>query len=445
MPSECPSTGAAGYSERPEVLLEARIGDRGGLHADHLHAFVEASPATAPSIAMRWSPCASIVPPRSGEPSPRTTKPSGGRLDVRAEAAQPLHHGRDTVGFLEAELLGALHDGLALGVRAEQRHQRQLVDRERYLVWLDHGAPRAAPRPRRARRPARSSASVPGSSRSPTITAPIRSAIRRKPVRVQLSPTSFTTTREPPTRVAAATMKAADDGSPGHDDLVELELVHLRHRDPRAVALERHARAAQQALGVVAARRRLDDGRRARGHHPGDQHARLHLRARDRELVLDPGELGAAHREGREAAVASVDRGAHHAERLGHAVHRPAANRAVAVERPDAARLPGEPARQQPHERAGVAHVDAVPPWPRAARAGPRRGSRSSRRPPPPRRRRASSRRRAWSACPRSRGSCARPPARRTSRRSAPRGARSTCPPAACSRPGAGRREGTWW
>ena len=60
-----------------------------------------------------------------------------------------------------------------------------------------------------------SPACVPGGSRSPTITAPIRSAIRRKPVRVQFSPTSFTTTREPRTRIAAATMKAADDGSPG--------------------------------------------------------------------------------------------------------------------------------------------------------------------------------------------------------------------------------------
>ncbi len=60
-----------------------------------------------------------------------------------------------------------------------------------------------------------SAACVPGSSRSPTITAPMRWAIRKKPVRVQLRPTSFTTTREPRTRIAAATMNAADEGSPG--------------------------------------------------------------------------------------------------------------------------------------------------------------------------------------------------------------------------------------
>jgi hypothetical protein len=43
----------------------------------------------------------------------------------------------------------------------------------------------------------------------------MRSAIRKKPVRVQFRPTSVTTTREPATSVAAATMNAADEGSPG--------------------------------------------------------------------------------------------------------------------------------------------------------------------------------------------------------------------------------------
>ena len=44
-------------------------------------------------------------------------------------------------------------------------------------------------------------------------------------------------------------------------------------------------------------------------------------------------------------------------QRLGDAVDRAAADRLVAVERPYAARLSREPARQQPHERPGVAHV----------------------------------------------------------------------------------------
>jgi hypothetical protein len=43
----------------------------------------------------------------------------------------------------------------------------------------------------------------------------MRRAISKKPVLVQFRPTSLTTTREPGTRHAAATMKAADEGSPG--------------------------------------------------------------------------------------------------------------------------------------------------------------------------------------------------------------------------------------
>ena len=59
------------------------------------------------------------------------------------------------------------------------------------------------------------SVSVPGSSSSHTTTAPIRCTIWKKAVRVQLRPIPDTTTREPGTSMAAATMKAADEGSPG--------------------------------------------------------------------------------------------------------------------------------------------------------------------------------------------------------------------------------------
>ena len=45
--------------------------------------------------------------------------------------------------------------------------------------------------------------------------------------------------------------------------------------------------ALEHALGVVAGRGRLDDGRLAVGVQPGEQHGRLHLRARDRERVVD--------------------------------------------------------------------------------------------------------------------------------------------------------------
>ena len=61
----------------------------------------------------------------------------GARLDLRAERAQPLDDGRDPVGFLDAQLGGACDDRIALGEAAEQRDQRQLVDRERDLVFGD--------------------------------------------------------------------------------------------------------------------------------------------------------------------------------------------------------------------------------------------------------------------------------------------------------------------
>ena len=96
----------------------------------------EAMPAIAPIIARRWSPWDSITPPRR-PPVPVTTKPSGRRLDLAAEAAQALDDRGDPVGLLEPQLLCAADHRLALGEAAQQRHERQLVDRERDLVGLD--------------------------------------------------------------------------------------------------------------------------------------------------------------------------------------------------------------------------------------------------------------------------------------------------------------------
>ena len=99
----------------------------------------DARPATAPSIASRWSPAASSAPP--SEPARALHHEAvGRRLDPRPEAAQPLDDRRDPVGLLATQLLGAVHRRAPLGKRAEQRHQRQLVDRERDLGRLDLGA-----------------------------------------------------------------------------------------------------------------------------------------------------------------------------------------------------------------------------------------------------------------------------------------------------------------
>src|SRR4029079_6661041 len=47
----------------------------------------ETAPATAPSIAIRWSPTASTVPPRGRAGVPRTTNPSG-RGSIRTPIAR---------------------------------------------------------------------------------------------------------------------------------------------------------------------------------------------------------------------------------------------------------------------------------------------------------------------------------------------------------------------
>ena len=153
-------------------------------------------------------------------------------------------------------------------------------------------------------------------------------------------------------------------------DGAELELVLRGHRHPRAVAGYAHAGAGQHALGVVAAGRGLDHGRRARRQQAREQHARLHLRGGDRHPVVDPAERAAGHRERRVAILRGLDPGSHQRERRGHAVDRPAADRGVAVERPASALLPCEPPGQQPHQRAGVADVDRRCRGRRGAQAG---------------------------------------------------------------------------
>ena len=105
---------------------------------------------------------------------------------------------------------------------AEQRHQGKLVDRERHLVALHRGAHerRGGHVELSDRLVGRLAGSVAvldrsGSSRSASTTAPIRRAIRRNAERVQFRETPLSTIREPGTQQAAATMNAADEGSPG--------------------------------------------------------------------------------------------------------------------------------------------------------------------------------------------------------------------------------------
>ena len=98
-----------------------------------------ATPATAPSIAIRWSPRASIRPPFGRVGTPVTSKPSVVRLGAEAERPQRVDQRLDPVGLLEPQLLGAAHAARAARVRREQREQRELVDQERHLAGVDLG------------------------------------------------------------------------------------------------------------------------------------------------------------------------------------------------------------------------------------------------------------------------------------------------------------------
>ncbi len=151
-------------------------------------------------------------------------------------------------------------------------------------------APRRSPRARRAA----TSRSLTGScaisspvssSRSPSTIPCIRRRIRRKPVRVQLTPTSRISSREPGTSTPAATRNAAELGSPGTPHAARARSSSALTTVTLApVAVDRDARPQQHPLGVVAAALGLADGRGAVGGQRREQHARLDLGARDRQL-----------------------------------------------------------------------------------------------------------------------------------------------------------------
>ena len=140
--------------------------------------------------------------------------------------------------------------------------------------------------------------------------------------------TSSSTIAEPGTIVAATTKNAADDGSPGTASS-NASGAPARTRSVRSsTALDRRAERAEHPLGVVAARRRLDDLGLAVGLQPGEHERGLHLAARDRELVAHAVQRAAADRQRRELAVGAPSSvRAHRPQRLDDPPHRPARER----------------------------------------------------------------------------------------------------------------------
>ncbi len=176
---------------------------------------------------MRWSPPESIVAAAQPAGAPHD-EAVGGRLGVAAQRVERAHHRGDPVGLLDAQLLGA--------GRRPSRPRRSSPAGRRAAARRWPAAPRRARSPWRAagrrgaragRRPARrvGTPTGSGSSRSPSTVTPMRSRMRMNPTRVQLVAVLRTRTSAPGTIAAAASQKAALDGSPGTSHVLELELV----------------------------------------------------------------------------------------------------------------------------------------------------------------------------------------------------------------------------
>ena len=252
---------------RGEVGREARIGDRGRLHPDDLDALAAGEPGhraehRQPVVAVRiaarrraarrcrarrsrrrWPRCR-----RRGRAGPSTT------VAMRSDSLTP-------------QLLRALDHGLALGEAAEQRDERQLVDRQRHLLG-GHAACRASGAVRDLERAQRLGVGrrVP---RAPPARrrrrAPMRSRMRKKPTRVQFAAMPSIIDPRAGDEHRRGGVEGGRGGVAGDVDRVERERVAAG--DARRASPSRRMPApgaGEQPLGVVAARLRLDDRRRPR-------------------------------------------------------------------------------------------------------------------------------------------------------------------------------------
>ena len=291
------------------------------------------------------------------------------------------------------ELPGPGHHRLALREAAEQRDQRQLVDRHRHLVGVDPGR---VSWPWRATIAPRGSPPSVGSS-STSIAAPIRLRIPSSPIRVGLSPTPSSRTSLP------RHDRRGDDGEgrrgevAGHADPPGLEALDRPDRDPAGRAAAGDGRGPQvrptrpsrrppsacARCGPGSAAGSVTRGL-ALGQQAGEQHARLHLGARDGQPVVDPVQSGAARprsggrRPSRHSTSAPISRSGSATRSTGRrridsspsSVHDPAR---CPASHPGSIRsrvpaLPTSISRAGPADRARAARPDALDPNSQAAR-----------------------------------------------------------------------------
>jgi len=93
----------------------------------------DTTPAIAPSMARRWSPAESIVPPRGRAGDASDAEAVVARLDPDADVSERRRHGFDAIRLLDPELARAAHLARPACAGGQEREERQLVDEARHL------------------------------------------------------------------------------------------------------------------------------------------------------------------------------------------------------------------------------------------------------------------------------------------------------------------------
>ena len=234
-------------------------------------------------MAIRWSPRASTRPPRGRVGTPVTANPSSCRLRAGADRPQRVDRGLDPVGLLEAQLAGAVDPALAARAGGEQAEQRQLVDEERHLLGAD----------RRRRQLGRAHLEVadrlgaePPAGEDPDAAAhPLEHVEQAGAARVQTDVVD----RDPRLRHE----RGGDDERRRRREVARH--VDLAEPEPRgrvdADALGRTVTRTPAACSINSVWSRVGVGSttvvRPVAPSAGEQDRRLHLRARDGQLVVD--------------------------------------------------------------------------------------------------------------------------------------------------------------
>ena len=155
---------------------------------------------------------------------------------------------------------------------------------------------------------------------------------------------------------------------PAADQLLSAHQPNRRAR-PLGLNLNLNPKMRQHPFRVIARRAGLVHDGLAHGEEAGEQDGRLDLRAGDRHGVIDPVQAPAPDRQRRQLAVLTAQhRRAHQAQRLGHAAHRPAAQRLAAGQHAGE-RLARQDARDEPDRRAGAGAVQHISRLAQAAQA----------------------------------------------------------------------------